>query len=295
MRTIRFLLKKEFLQIFCNKALLPLIFAVPVVQLLILSNAANYEIYNLRVHVMDFDQTSSSRELISQFEASPYFEVVNYSYSENQAHQDIEQDQADLMVRIPGHFEKDLATTNQTNVQLLVNAINGSTAGLANAYANSIILDFSTRMQTSWHVQAPSPSVTPIQIVYAHWYNPRMNYKTYIVPGILVVLVTMTGMFLTAMNIVREKEVGTIEQVNVTPVRKYEFIIGKLLPFWLIALFELAPGLIVARLVFHIPMVGSVGLIFSFAGLYLLVVLGLGLLISTFTETMQQSMFVFSS
>jgi ABC-2 type transport system permease protein len=132
----------------------------------------------------------------------------------------------------------------------------------------------------------------PIQLSSAFWYNPELNYFTYMVPGILVLLVTVISAFLSAMNIVREKEMGTIEQINVTPIKKYQFILGKLIPFWFIALFELAFGLILAKLVFDIPMLGSLGLIFFVAGVYLFVALGLGLLISTLTNTQQQSMFL---
>jgi ABC-2 type transport system permease protein len=131
-----------------------------------------------------------------------------------------------------------------------------------------------------------------LHIETANWFNPEQNYQTFMVPGILVILVTLVGMFLAGMNIVKEKEIGTIEQINVSPIRKHEFIIGKLLPFWIIALVELAIGLVVGKLVFHIPFVGSLWLIFGFAGLYLLVVLGFGLLISTVTETQQQAMFI---
>ncbi len=127
---------------------------------------------------------------------------------------------------------------------------------------------------------------------FRYWFNPTLNYKHFMVPGILVVLVTLIGAFLSGMNIVKEKEIGTIEQLNVTPIRKHHFIIGKLLPFWIIALFELAFGLTVGKLVFNLPFAGSIGWIFLFAAVYLIVMLGLGLLISTFTETQQQSMFI---
>lgn len=136
------------------------------------------------------------------------------------------------------------------------------------------------------------PPAPPVDVVPRFWYNLRMNYKNLMVPGLLVVLVTLAGMFLSSMNIVREKEIGTIEQINVTPIRKWQFILGKLLPFWFISLFLLAFGLTVGRLVFHIPIEGSVFLLFAFAGVYLWVMLGLGLLISTVSDTQQQSMFL---
>jgi ABC-2 type transport system permease protein len=132
----------------------------------------------------------------------------------------------------------------------------------------------------------------PFDIRYSYWFNPELDYKTYMVPGILVLLVTVIGMFLSAMNVVREKEMGTIEQINVSPVKKYQFVIGKLLPFWIIALFELGFGLTLARVMFGIPIIGSLWLIFGVASVYLLAVLGLGLLISTLVNTQQQAMFL---
>jgi len=131
-----------------------------------------------------------------------------------------------------------------------------------------------------------------IRIKSSAWYNPELNYTHYMVPGILVILVTLIGLFLSGMNVVREKEIGTIDQINVTPVKRYQFITGKLLPFWIIGLGELTLGLLIARLVFHVPMLGSYWLIYLVASVYLLVVLGMGLLISTVTETQQQAMFI---
>jgi ABC-2 type transport system permease protein len=136
---------------------------------------------------------------------------------------------------------------------------------------------------------APKP---PVEAIPRFWYNLRMNYKNLMVPGLLVVLVTLVGMFLSSMNIVREKELGTIEQLNVAPIRKWQFILGKLLPFWFISLFLLAAGLVLGKLFFDIPIEGSLLLLFAFAAVYLWVMLGLGLLISTFSETQQQSMFM---
>jgi ABC-2 type transport system permease protein len=131
-----------------------------------------------------------------------------------------------------------------------------------------------------------------VEIRESYWFNSELDYKWYMAPGILAILVTLIGMFLSGMNLVREKEIGTIEQLNVTPIKKYQFILGKLIPFLVIALFDLAFGLVIARVVFDLPVVGSLPLLFGFAALYLVGVLGLGLFISTVTETQQQVMFV---
>ncbi len=292
MRTIFFILQKEFLQIFRNRSMLPIIFAVPVVQLLVLAFAANYEIRNISIDIVDQDGGAWSRQLRDKLTASGYFTLHRQSASVDEAFEDLETDRADLILTIPRHFERDLVRENEVKVQLLVNAINGSKAGLAAGYASSILSDFNRRIRLEWLALDEDDAPAHFDVSYRYWYNQDMNYKFFMVPGILVVLVTMIGAFLSGMNIVKEKEIGTIEQLNVTPIKKIHFIIGKLLPFWIIALFELAFGLVVGKLVFDLPVVGSIGWVFLFAAVYLLVMLGLGLLISTFTETQQQSMFI---
>jgi len=292
MRTILIIVRKEFLQIFRNRAMLPIIFIIPVVQLLILSNAANFEVKNIRIKVVDFDQSSTSRQLVEKFKAFPYFIFEGADYSQEKALEDFKMDRARLILQIPHNFEKNLVAENKAKVQLLINAIDGAAAAVVNVYASSLLRDFNKDIVSDWlNIKSFEPPYN-INITKSLWYNPYMNYKTFMVPGILVVLVTMIGMFLAGMNIVREKEIGTIEQINVTPIKKSQFIIGKLLPFWLLALFELAFGLTIGKLVFDIPIVGSILVIFLFAGVYLLVVLGLGLFVSTFTNTQQQAMFI---
>jgi len=293
MRTILFLLQKEFLQIFRNRAMLPIIFVMPIVQLLVLSFAATFEIKNTPVSLIDEDYSATARLLVEKLEASGYFTVTERAFSARRADEAMLRGTAKLIVHIPKDFERDLRRTGAAPVQLTLNAEDGFTAGVVQAYALNIITALNRDIQVDFVTGAEASPVQPvIDVVPAHWFNPDLNYQTYMVPGILVVLVTMIGTFLSAMNIVREKEIGTIEQLNVTPLRKHHFIIGKLVPFWILALVELGFGLIVARVVFAIPMLGSLALVFVLAGVYLLVMLGFGLWISTMTETQQQAMFM---
>ncbi len=289
MKTILFLLRKEFLQIFRNRVITALIFIMPVIQLLILANAADYEVKNVNLHIVDKDQSVVSRQLISHFAASKNFLLVRQSSSTEQGWRDIQSRQADLVLEIPPDFGRNLYRYSKAGLHLNIDAINGVKAGLANSYAQAIILHFNRELRREWLGVTPR---TPLEITYSNWFNPTLEYSNFMVPGILVLLVTLVGMFLSGMNIVREKEMGTIEQINVTPIRKYQFIIGKLLPFWIIAMVELAIGLIVGWLVFSIPFEGSLLVVFSFAAIYLLVVLGMGLLVSTLTDTQQQAMFI---
>jgi len=266
-----------------------IIFIIPLIQLMILSYTATFEIKVIRLHVVDLDRSKTARDLTGHFSGSPFYKIVDYSNSNKLAEKDILKGRAQQIITIPAGFEKDLNTTGRAKVQLVTDAIDGAAAALMNAYSLSIIQDFKMNLQ----VESSGISVKePIRISSSFWFNPELNYKNYMVPGILVLLVTIISMFLSGMNLVKEKEVGTIEQINVTPIKKYQFIIGKLLPYWILALVELLLGLILAKLVFNIPILGSVWLIFLVAAVYLLVTLGLALLISTKTNTQQQAMFL---
>ena len=283
-------MQKEFRQIFRNKAMLPIIFVIPVVQLLVLAFAVTFEIKNINLVIVDQDHTVSSRQLVSKFTAPPFYHIKAYADTYLQAQELLKTGKAHQILIIPTRFERDLQSESIASVQLITNAIDGSAAAIMNAYGNSIILDYNQdiRVEQAGGAEARQP----FDIRYSYWFNPELDYKTYMVPGILVLLVTIIGMFLSSMNVVREKEMGTIEQINVSPVKKYQFVIGKLLPFWFIALFELAFGLTLARIVFGIPIVGSLWLIFGVASVYLLAVLGIGLFISTLVHTQQQAMFL---
>jgi len=290
MRTVLIILRKEFKQIFRNKAMIPLIFFMPVIQLLVLSNAATYEIKNIKFNIVDFDQSHFSRELISKFTSSNYFVLNEVSFSVENSEESFKKNQSKLIIHIPKDFEKNFRTSGLSEIQLDINAEDGSAAGIINNYATNIIRQFNADRSMEASI---NPDLVPvININYSNWYNPELNYKTYMVPGILVVLVTMIGAFLSGMNVVKEKEIGTIEQLNVSPIKKYQFITGKLMPFWIIGIGELAFGLVLGIIIFKIPLLGNPLLIFMLASVYLFVVLGMGLLISTLTDTQQQAMFI---
>ncbi len=289
MRIIFFIIRKEFRQIFRNKAMLPIIFILPMIQLLILSNAATYEIQNINIVVIDGDNTITSHRLISKLEGSPYFNLQEVVNNRQNGLIRLDKGQTDMVLEIPMHFEKNTTNRIPVKLQLSADAIDGIKAGLGSGYIQSIISEFGNAMIL---VSGQTRTIGGVRISYSNWYNESLDYKTFMVPGILVLLVTMIGSFLSGMNIVREKEIGTIEQLNVTPIRKHQFIIGKLFPFIVIAVFELSFGLALARIIFHTPFIGSFWLIMAFSLVYMLVVLGIGLLISTITDTQQQAMFI---
>ncbi|KAF0162308.1 MAG: ABC transporter permease [Ignavibacteriales bacterium] len=292
MRTLKFLLRKEFLQIFRNKLILRMIFIMPVLQLIILPFAANYEMKNILLSIVDRDHSEYSRKLINKFTSSGYFKLTNLSPSYADALNVIEEDKADLIIDIPQNFEKDLLRDSQSKIMISANAINGQTAGLAVSYSNTIIREFNNEIRTEWIQQPRLNSQPVIEITSSNWFNPRMNYKYFIVPGVLALLVTLVGFILTSLNIVKEKETGTIEQLNVSPIKKYQFILGKLIPFWILGMVVLIIGFAVSFVIYGIFPQGSFLIGFSFAGIYLIAILGFGLLTSTFAETQQQAMFI---
>nr|WP_314834963.1 ABC transporter permease [uncultured Flavobacterium sp.] len=294
MKTILFIVQKEFRQIFRNKAMLPIIFVMPLMQLLILSNAASFEVKNIQFSYIDHDHSVASRALISKFQASSYFKIIESFDSKVKANQEMQKGKVDVILEIPNHFERNLIKEKKTSLSVSINAIDGAAAGIENVYVSQIITEFNQNLQTKLFQYTDGTLVQPQNIVTipSFWYNNTLNYKTFMVPGILVLLVTMITLFLSSMNIVREKEIGTLEQINVTPIKKHQFIIGKLFPFWVLGLVILTVGLTIAKIVFNVPILGNIGLIYMFTSVYLFVILGIGLFISNHTETQQQAMFI---
>lgn len=291
MKTILFLIQKEFRQIFRDKAILVITFVVPTIQFLLLPFAANYEVKNVNLSVVDHDRSDMSQELISKVTGSGYFKLVSYDGSYAEAYKNIESDASDVVLEIPKGFEKNLIKEDHEELFVAVNAINGSKAGLGSSYLLQIISNYNNdiRVETG----SSSGNVAPqIDVASSNWFNIHMNYKLYFVPGILALLVTLVGGFQTALNIVKEKEIGTIEQINVTPIKKHHFIIAKLLPFWVLANVVFTVGLFLAWLVYGITSEGNVFVMYTFIALYLFVALGFGLLVSTFCETQQQAMLI---
>jgi len=289
MRRILIIVKKEFKQIFRNKMMRPILIVMPIMQLAVLSYTADFTVKNINVFVQDQDHSSLSSQLIQKIEISDNFNLIQVSESYDQGFQLMEHNKIDVIVSIPPYFNRNIQSNKVVELGIFADAINSSKAGISINYLQNIIVEF-------YKEQAYKKGITNVQsgvsIIKNDWYNPSLDYKYFMVPGILVLLVTMIALFLSGMNVVREREIGTIEQLNVTPIRKYEFIIGKLLPFLLIGLLEFAFGLLIAIYWFKVPFLGSLGLIYLFTFVYLILILGMGMFISTITETQQQSMFI---
>ena len=294
MKVLRFILQKEFRQIFRDKTILAMMFVVPIVQLIILPLAANFEVKNINLVLVDRDHSTYSHKLVGKIASSGYFQIVGNALSYNEALKSIENSEADIVLEIPAGFERNLVRDGVQEVNLSADAINGTKSAIGGGYLTAIIADFNRSLDVN--TKLPNSSVGAqigiIDITYSDWFNPRREYKYYMVPGILVLLLTLIAGFIAALNIVREKEIGTIEQINVTPMKKWQFILGKLIPFWIVGIIVFTLGLTVMYVVYGIFPTGSIPVLYLFAAVYLIALLGFGLLISTFSNSQLQAMFV---
>jgi len=297
MRTLRFLLRKEFLQLFRDRLVLVMLFVMPIAQLLLMANAATFEVRDARLYIVDMDHSTTSRGLVEHLLASGRFVARGSSESMSLADASMNRREVDAILGIPRGLEQDIVAGRPTAVQVVLNAEDGAAAGVTQSYAAQIVdtyvRDAGARLRPPTRALAGGgAAAAPIEMARSAWYNPELVYRDFMIPGVLVVLVTIVGTLLTALNIVREKEAGTLDQLNVTPIGKATFIAAKLIPLWLLSFVVLSMGLGIARIVFDLPMRGSILVVFFAAALYLLGALGIGLWISTMAETQQQALFV---
>ncbi|MDR0749102.1 MAG: ABC transporter permease [Tannerellaceae bacterium] len=283
MKALRYLLEKEFKQIMRDRFLPKIIFIMPVLQLAILPFAANFEMRNIYIGIVDNDRSVCSQRLTGKILSSGYFKLTDISPGYEEGLTSVEKDISDILIEIPAGFEKDLGKEGKAQVLIAANAINGTKGGLGYSYLSTIIQDFNS--DSGYGVR------TAGSITSKHLYNPHLNYKNYMVPGIMAFLLTLIGGFLSALNIVSEKEKGTIEQINVTPLPKSLFLLSKLIPFWIIGFILLTIGMIITWLIYGLIPAGSFGTIYLFAAIYLIAFTGLGLAISSISSNQQQAMF----
>jgi ABC-2 type transport system permease protein len=291
MRTIFYLIRKEFIQIFRDKFMGRAIFGVPIVQMLLLVPAVTFEMKNVELCIIDRDMTTESRELVNQLEGSTFFNVRFSTFSEQEANNLLYRGKCDLVLQIPSGFGKETGKGNPGRILVSANAINAVNAQLSWAYLNGVIRDYNMNIIAENIGSQTLASIPQIQVTNRYWYNELLNYEYYMLPGVLGILVLAIGFIFAGLNLVKEKESGTIEQINVTPIKKYHFIIAKMVPFLMIGLIDVAVGLIIGKLTFNIPFEGSIALLFLGSTIFLIAVLGFALFLSTFSGTQQQFMF----
>jgi ABC-2 type transport system permease protein len=289
---IRFLIEKELKQIRRNRFVPRIIAAMPLMMMFVFPWAANQEIRDVKLAVVDNNHSSFSERLVSKIAASGYFKLANVSSSFSEAMRSIELGESAIILEITSNFEQDMVRGEAGKVMISANAVNGMKGGLGSSYLSSILADYSDELRKEAGGKAAASEAPSFSVVPQYKFNPHLNYKVFMIPALMVMLLTMLCGFLPALNIVGEKEAGTIEQINVTPVRRLDFVLAKLIPYWLIGFAMLGLCMALAALVYEIYPMGKLSIIFLFAGIYLLVVSGMGLVVSNYSDTMQQAMFV---
>ena len=298
---IREILRKEFSQTLRDPRKRVLLITPPLLQLVIFGYAVNMDVEHTRTAWMDFDRTVESRELLAAFQGSNYFQVVATPQKEEEIEPLIDHGEVQAVIRVLPGFSKDIHRGDTAAVQVLVDGTNSNTASIISGYASRIVARYASgvlaaqknaqmfprAMAAGGPIAASIPNLTVQPRV---WFNPDLASRVYFVPGVIVNIIALVTIMLTAMSIVREKEIGTMEQLMVTPIRPIELILGKLLPFAIIGVFETAFVLTAALFIFSTPMRGSLILLFFCALLFLLSTLGIGLFISTISRTQQQAM-----
>jgi ABC-2 type transport system permease protein len=294
-------MRKEFRQLLRDPRMRAMLFMPPLIQLLIFGYAANLDVNTAHIAWMDQDHSSASRELLSQFQGSGRFQIVAEPDSDAQMQKLLDQGKVDAVVRVMPGFARDVDRGRTTSVQVLLDGTNSNTASIVSNYAAQTIARYSaevmTQLQRSKMVAgtmasggAMHPAVPQITARSRVWFNPDLKSRNYFIPGVVVNIITLVTLMLTAMAIVREKEIGTMEQLMVTPIRPMELILGKTLPFVLVGLWDMILVVAASLLVFHIPFAGNFGLLVVCTLLFLLTSLGAGLFISTISRTQQQAM-----
>lgn len=289
---LKYLIEKEFKQIRRNTFIPKLIVFMPLMMMLVMPWAANLEITGLRLNVIDHDRSVASGRLIQKITSSGYFELSGFSETGEEALRNIEAGKTDILLEIRPHFEKDLLKEGFGAVLISANAVNGMKGGLGSQYLSSILSDYAAELREEQGALVPPQGLPHYNLAPHYKFNPHLDYKIFMVPALMVLLLTSLTGFLPALNIVGEKETGTIEQINVTPIPKMMFILAKLIPYWIIGFIVLTLCIGVAAWVYGLLPAGNISVIYLFASIYILVVSGMGLVISNYSETMQQAMFL---
>ncbi|MCD8309955.1 MAG: ABC transporter permease, partial [Prevotellaceae bacterium] len=257
--------------------------------------AANQEVKDIRLGLVDYDHSTLSERLGRKVTASGYFKLAAVSGSYDEAMEGVASGDVDIILEIPQGFEKQLVDEGGASVMISANAVNGTKGSLGSSYLSSIVSDYAAGLREEQGIVATvsaTMSMPSFNIMPQYRFNPHLDYKVFMVPALMVILLTMLTGFLPALNIVSEKEVGTIEQINVTPTKRLLFVLAKLIPYWVIGFAVLSLCMLLAAFLYGIVPVGSLPAIYLFASIYILVVSGMGLVISNHSETMQQAMFV---
>lgn len=298
MKTLKFLIEKEFKQMFRNPLIPKMIVLYPIMTILVFPWAISFEIKNIKIDVVDNAKSTYSQRLTDKVAASKYFILNETPLNYQTAMLNIENGKTDMILDIPATFDKDIVKSQSSSVGVAVNSVNGTLGLLGSNYIMQIVNDFSSELRGELINTLPPQSraslmKTPqIEIVPQYRYNPELDYKNFMIPGFMVLLLTLICGILPALNIVIEKENGTIQQINVTPVSRINFILAKLIPFWVVGIIVLIISVTVAYLLYGLWPMGNITVILISAMIYIVSISGLGLIISNYSETLQQATFL---
>ena len=294
MKKIWYLVKKELRQVMRDINMLRVIFIVPMIQLIVLGYAITTDIKNIDILICDFDGTSVSRDLVERFSHTEYFTLIDALCAPGHIEEHLFTGKAIIALTIPKNFARDLKTRDKPEIQILLDGQNSNTSAVALGYCNRILLEFMQENLSNDLRQSPwlARSVHIIEPVSRVWYNPELKSVYYMIPGIISILLTTITMLLTSMAIVKEREIGTLEQLMVTPLTSGQIIAGKTIPFAFLGLIEMSIAMTVGVLWFKIPIVGSLPLLAGLSATFILTTLGLGIFISTLVNTQQQALFI---
>ncbi len=289
---LKYLLEKEFRLIRRNPFMPRLIIMFPVMVMLILPLAATFDVKNLRLALVDSDKSAVSRELAEKALSSGYFILALNAKSYDEARSAVDSGDADVILEIPAGFERGLIGEKEAAVMISANGVNQIRAGLGSSYLAGIARDYALTVRARRLAPLPNPLTPSFETVPRYLFNPRLRYTYAMIPALLVMLLAMLCGFLPALNIVGEKEKGTMEQMNVTPVTRFHFILAKLIPHWAIGFVALTSAMAIARLAYGIAPAGSIFTLYGFAGIFMMAMSGFGLVISNYAKTLQQAMFM---
>jgi ABC-2 type transport system permease protein len=292
MNKILYLVKKEFKQIFRTREMIAIIFGIPLAQLLILGYTITNEVKNISLLIADQDDSYISHEIVRAFGNTDRFKIIGFETDRRKLEKAVQNWEAQMLLIIPSGFGEKMDRREKPDIQLIMDGLDGNSAGIALGYAQGILMDFSRKYFSNPNETAVLRRIHLVQMNDRMWYNANLNNAQYMIPGLVVVLLTVISMMLSAVNLVREKEIGTLEQLMVTPLKRHQLLFGKILPFLILTFIEMIVVLLFAQLIFGITVAGSYRLLAGLSFIFLFTTLGLGIFVSAITSTQQQAMFI---
>lgn len=294
MKTIIHIIKKEFQQFRRDPKMFGIVLIAPIIQLLFLGYAATMDLNNVNLLVLDFDKSKQSNELINKFENSTFFSIHIYSNSYEELIDNLDKANILAAIVIPNNFSENIKKNRPAEIQAIFDGSDGNKASIAAGYITKLLTEYSSNLITDYRTKSGLAinSIGQVKVETRTWYNPYLKTRYFMVPAIVGLLLSIITLILTSLAVVKEKEVGTLEQIIVTPIKSYQLILGKLIPFIILGFISVILVILMMYVLFGIPIRGSVTFLLISSFFYILSTLGLGLFVSTISKTQQQAMMI---